>query len=74
MSKLVKVNYVNKSMNRDMPKIFLFLKNEIPTVDALKEGAAGKVIEHVGRSSSCKNDFPISTTVAASRDDQTDAI
>ena len=30
MSNNVKITYVNRSMNQDLPKIFLFLKNEIP--------------------------------------------
>lgn len=33
MSNNVKINYVNRSTNRDMPKIFLFLENEIPALD-----------------------------------------
>lgn len=71
MSNTIRINYVNKSMNRDMPKIFLFLKNEIPTFDALRDGVAWKVIENVGRGSSCKVEFPIQTSVAASWDDHT---
>lgn len=39
MSHNIKINYVNKSLNRDMPKIFLFSKNEIPTpVAASRDG------------------------------------
>lgn len=71
MSNNIRINYVNRSMNRDMPKIFLFLKNEIPTFDALKDGVAWKVIENVGRGSSCRINFPITTAVAASWDDHT---
>lgn len=51
MSNIVRIKYINKSMNRDMPKIFLFMKNEIPTFDALREGIAWKVIKNVGRKS-----------------------
>ncbi len=40
MSNQIKITYVNRSMNEDLPKIFLFLKNEIPTFDALKDGLA----------------------------------
>lgn len=71
MSNAVRITYINKSMNRDMPKIFLFMKNEIPTFDALREGVAWKVIENVGRGSSCKINFPIITEVATSWDDHT---
>lgn len=39
MSNTVRITYINKSMNRDMPKIFLFMKDEIPTFDALRESA-----------------------------------
>ena len=39
MSNQIKITYVNRSMNEDLPKIFLFLKNEIPTFDALKAAA-----------------------------------
>ena len=53
MPNTIKIHYVNKSMNQDMPKIFMFMRNEIPTFDALKDGVAWKVIENVGRGSSC---------------------
>lgn len=66
MSTEIKINYVNKSMNDDLPKVFLFLKNEIPTFDSLKEGVAWKVIEDVGRGSSCGFTFPVETAVSAS--------
>lgn len=39
MSNTVRITYINKSMNRDMPKIVLFMKNEIPAFDALRESA-----------------------------------
>jgi hypothetical protein len=68
MSSNVKITYVNKSMNRDLPKIFLFIKNEIPTFDCLKDGIAWKVINDVGRESSCNFTFPIDTEVCASWD------
>ena len=69
MSNTVKITYVNHSMNQDLPKIFLFLKNEIPTFDALRDGVAWRVIEDVGRGSSCTFPFPIQTKVAASWND-----
>ncbi|WNX84578.1 hypothetical protein RWV98_18695 [Agathobaculum sp. NTUH-O15-33] len=71
MSNLIKINYVNKSMNRDMPKIFLFLKNEIPTFDCLHEGVAWKVIDRIGRGSSCAITYPIETMISASWNDHT---
>jgi hypothetical protein len=66
MSSNVKINYVNKSMNMDLPNIFIFIKNEIPTFDCLEDGVAWKVIENVGRESSCQFTFPIETDVCAS--------
>ena len=59
----VKITYINRSMNKDLPKIFTFTKNEIPTFDALKEGVAWKVIENVGRECSSNLVFPIETGV-----------
>ncbi|MFR9189698.1 MAG: hypothetical protein ACLVL7_05195 [Anaerotruncus massiliensis (ex Togo et al. 2019)] len=49
----VQITYTNQSMNLDQPKVFLFTRNEIPTFDSLKNGVAWKVIERVGRGSSC---------------------
>ncbi len=71
MSTNVKITYVNRSMNRDLPKIFIFTKNEVPTFDALKDGVAWKVIEKVGRESSCQFTFPIETQVRASWNEST---
>ena len=66
MSNHIKITYVNRSMNQDLPKIFLFLKNELPTFDALRDGVAWRVIEDVGRGSSCTLNYPIETAVSAS--------
>lgn len=66
MSTNVHITYVNRSMNTDLPKIFVFTKNEVPTFDALKDGVAWKVIEKIGRESSCDFRFPIETQVRAS--------
>lgn len=66
MSSNVKITYVNRSMNKDLPKIFLFMKNEVPTFDCLRDGVAWKVIEDVGRESSCEFTLPIETEVGAS--------
>lgn len=69
MSNQIKITYVNRSMNEDLPKIFLFLKNEIPTFDALKDGVAWRVIPDVGRGSQCTVIYPIETAVSASWND-----
>ena len=66
MSSNIKITYINRSMNEDLPKVFLFMKNEVPTFDCLKDGVAWKVIEDVGRESSCQFVFPIDTEVSAS--------
>ena len=66
MSTNVKITYVNHSMNLDQPSVFLFAKNEIPTFDALRDGVAWRVINKVGRGSSCTFSFPISTQINAS--------
>jgi len=71
MSSNVTITYINKSMNKDLPEIFLFIKNEVPTFDCLKEGIAWKVIKDVGRESSCQFTFPIETEVCASWDKDT---
>ena len=61
----VKITYVNHSMNLDQPSVFLFVKNEIPTFDALTDGVAWRVINKVGRRSSCTFNFPIATQINA---------
>lgn len=66
MSSNVKITYVNRSLNMDQPKVFLFAKNEIPTFDSLQNGIAWKVIEKVGRGSTCIFPFPVETQVCAS--------
>ncbi|WNX84579.1 hypothetical protein RWV98_18700 [Agathobaculum sp. NTUH-O15-33] len=71
MNSTVKLHYVNRSLNLDKPKIFVFAKNELPTFDALKDGIAWKVIDKVGRESACTFSFPIETMVRASWDNGT---
>ena len=66
MSSNVNIKYVNHSMNLDQPSVFVFTKNEIPSFDALREGVAWRVINKVGRGSSCNFTFPISTEISAS--------
>ncbi|SHO58904.1 hypothetical protein [Vibrio quintilis] len=61
----IEITYINKSMNKDLPKIFVFTKNETPTFDALKEGVAWRVIPDIGRSSSSTFIFPVETCVGA---------
>lgn len=65
MSSNIEITYINKSMNKDLPSIFVFTKNETPTFDALKEGVAWRVIPDIGRSSSSTFNFPIETSVGA---------
>ena len=69
MSSNVNIKYVNHSMNLDQPSVFVFTKNEIPSFDALREGVAWRVINKVGRGSSCDFTFPISTEISASWND-----
>lgn len=61
----IEITYINKSMNKDLPTIFVFTKNETPTFDALKEGVAWRVIPNIGRASSSSFIYPISTEVGA---------
>ncbi|MFT7009425.1 MAG: hypothetical protein ACJAXJ_003973 [Colwellia sp.] len=71
MSSNVEITYVNKSMNKDLPTIFVFTKNEVPTFDSLKEGVAWRIMPDIGRASSSRFIFPIETQVGASwQDDQ----
>lgn len=65
MSSNIKITYTNKSMNVDLPKIFIFTQNQIPSFDVLKESVAWKVIDKIGRDSSCEFEFPIVTEVCA---------
>lgn len=61
----IKITYTNKSMNKDLPTVFVFTKNEIPTFDVLKEGVAWRTIPNIGRGSSSSFVFPIVTEVGA---------
>ncbi|EJL61196.1 hypothetical protein PMI10_03549, partial [Flavobacterium sp. CF136] len=65
----IKITYTNKSMNKDLPTVFVFTKNEIPTFDVLKEGVAWRTIPNIGRGSSSSFVFPIITEVGASWQD-----
>lgn len=61
----IKITYTNKSMNKDLPTVFVFTKNETPTFDVLKEGVAWRTIPDIGRGSSSSFVFPIVTEVGA---------
>ena len=61
----IKITYTNKSMNKDLPTVFVFTKNETPTFDVLKEGVAWRTIPNIGRGSSSSFVFPIITEVVA---------
>lgn len=65
----IKITYVNKSMNKDLPTIFVFTKNETPTFDTLKEGVAWRTIPDIGRGSASSFVFPAITEVGATWDD-----
>ncbi|WP_272151789.1 hypothetical protein [Tenacibaculum aiptasiae] len=65
MATNIKINYTNKSMNNDLPTVFVFTKNEVPTFDVLKEGVAWRTIPDIGRGSSSSFVFPIITEVGA---------
>lgn len=69
MSSNIEITYINKSMNKDLPTIFVFTKNETPTFDALKEGVAWRVIPDIGLASSSRFNFPIESSVGAAWQD-----
>ncbi|WBX77722.1 hypothetical protein PG911_05535 [Tenacibaculum ovolyticum] len=64
----VKITYVNNSMNEDMPKIFVFTQNELPSFNALRDGIAWKVISGIGRNSRSTFVFPSQTKIMATWD------
>jgi hypothetical protein len=65
----IKITYTNKSMNKDLPTVFVFTKNETPTFDVLKEGVAWRTIPNIGRGSSSSFVFPTITEVGATWQD-----
>jgi len=65
----IKITYTNKSMNKDLPTVFVFTKNETPTFDVLKEGVAWRTIPNIGRGSSSSFVFPVVTEVGATWQD-----
>lgn len=62
----VKITYVNNSLNEDMPKIFIFTQNVLPSFDAVRDGVAWKVISDIGRNSRSTFLYPAETTIRAS--------
>lgn len=65
MATNITINYTNKSMNKDLPTVFVFTKNEVPTFDVLKEGVAWRTIPNIGRGSSSSFIFPTRSEVGA---------
>lgn len=61
----VKITYVNNSMNEDMPNIFVFTRNELPSFDAIRNGVAWKVIKNIGRGSKSNFIYPYQTSIRA---------
>lgn len=69
MASNIKIKYINNSINKDLPKIFVFARNETPNFDSLRDGIAWKVIENIGRGSSCEFVYPLETLVGATWND-----
>ncbi|WP_420551195.1 hypothetical protein [Tenacibaculum aiptasiae] len=61
----VKITYVNNSMNEDMPSIFVFTQNVLPSFDALRNGVAWKVIKNIGKGSKSTFTYPYQTSIRA---------
>lgn len=60
-----KITYINRSLNKDMPKIFIFSANELPSFHALQNGIAWKVIESIGQESMSTFIYPAKTEIFA---------
>jgi len=69
MSNSVNITYVNKSVNQDLPSVFIFTKNFVPSFNVYTNAIAWKIIDLVGRGSSCEFSYPIETQVRASWSD-----
>ncbi|MGH1387828.1 hypothetical protein [Kordia sp.] len=69
MARDIQITYINKSMNKDLPTVFVFTKNETPTFDTLKEGIAWRTIPDIGRGSASSFVFPLDTEVDATWND-----
>ncbi|WP_068475042.1 hypothetical protein [Saccharicrinis aurantiacus] len=46
-----KICYINNSVNKSLPQVFVFAQNETPNFDCLEEGVAWSVIKNIGRGS-----------------------
>jgi len=66
MSNSINITYVNKSVNRDLPSVFIFTKNFMPSFNVYTDAVAWKIIDLVGRGSSCAFEYPMETQVRAS--------
>ncbi len=69
MSNSIQITYVNKSVNRDLPSVFIFTKNFRPPFNVYTDAVAWTIIDLVGRGSSCEFSYPIATEVRASAND-----
>lgn len=52
-------------MNEDMPKIFIFTQNMLPSFNAIKDGVAWKVISDIGKNSQSTFYYPYKTSIRA---------
>ena len=59
------IKYINQSMNKNLPQVFVFSKNEIPSFDSVADGIAWKVIKNIGRGSISKFQYFDNYTVRA---------
>lgn len=57
----IQINYVNRSPNKDTPKIFVFTRNEVPKFEIQRQGVEWKVITNLGRNSSYVINYPVDT-------------
>jgi hypothetical protein len=64
----VQITYINKSLNKDLPKIFVFASNQLPSFRALEHGIAWKVIEDIGQDSLSRFTYPMQTEIFATWD------
>lgn len=47
----IKICYINKSANKDLPEVFVFSQNATSNFNLFEEGIAWKVIKNIGRGS-----------------------
>lgn len=59
-----KITYTNHSVNKDLPKVFIFTKPPTtPSFDELKDSVAWKVVPDIGKSNTIPFTFPITKMV-----------